>query len=600
MKNFNKNIIRGLMGVASLGLLASCSNDYLQVDPETTQSTSTVVSNVDMAQQAIYGICQGMQSQYSKMNWNNNNGECYINNLLNDGLGQDYHNGLTENVFGPNYLDFTNNNIADPNLIMSAYPWKYAYNIIGQANNILSGIDNAEGTAEKRDFVKAQALTFRAFGYSKLLMMYAPRWEDSKNGETYCMVLRTEPGTDDMPLAKMIDVLDQCYKDLDEAIALYESSKLDRTYKWEPNLAVCQGVYTRIALIKNDWKKAQEMAKAAREKHPVMDNDTYLSGFFVDNTDFMWICSDDASDIYYYSNGSNYAVNGAYVQKWEMGAGAIDLTLYRALDPNDIRRQCYYTPDKVKTMTGNKNPGRLTEADYWNEKLVDPSLLCTTNTGPTSKPKDGGKWGMVHVGIRFAENYIKNIYKGDQNDIENDGLYAYYTIQDKLESGFMLWTGNVYVKLHTMPIGAQFKFFSKPPYGVQQFPFMRGSEMCLAEAEAAYHNGDVATAQACLNEINGKRIPGYTCTSTGEALFEEIKLCRRIELWGEGQNFSDFKRWNMPIVRSPWIAGDPTSGNWQPNCAANIPPTAIHGFRLGVPKVETNYNHLIDETLLYK
>ncbi|MDE5870282.1 MAG: RagB/SusD family nutrient uptake outer membrane protein, partial [Muribaculaceae bacterium] len=467
--------------------------------------TSTVTGNADVAQQAVYGICKAMLSQYANANWNNNNGECYINNLFNDGLGQDYHNGLTENVFNATYLDFNNNNITSPSLIINAYPWKYAYNLISQANNILGGIDNAEGDSKRRDFVKAQALTFRAFGYSKLLMLYAPRWEDSKDGEALCLVLRTTPGTEPQALSSMNDVLKQCYEDLDEAIELYSSCGLDRTYKWEPNLDVAYGVYTRIALVKNDWPKAQDMAHKARASYPVMDNETLFSGFYTDNSDFMWVSSDDETNGYYFSNGSNYSANGAYVQNWNMGAGAIDLGLYRALDPNDVRREMFYTPDKVTKYANNvkMNPGKLVPADYWNSELVDPANLCNTAIGPTAKPKVG-KWGMCHVGIHFAEDYINDTYTGDKNNINNDGFMAYYAVAEKQESGYFLWGAGTYVKLYNFPIGAQFKFFSNPPYGSMSFPFMRGTEMCLAEAEAAYHNGDYTTAQACLNEINGK------------------------------------------------------------------------------------------------
>lgn len=601
MMKINKNIVRGILSVAALGLLSGCSNDYLTLDPETSQSTSTVTGNADVAQQAIYGICKAMLSQYTNANWNNNNGECYINNLFNDGLGQDYHNGLAENAFTGTYLDFNNNNLTSPSLIINAYPWKYAYNIISQANNILDGIDNASGESARRDFVKAQALTFRAFGYCKLLMLYAPRWEDSKNGEALCLPLRLLPGTDQMPLSSMKTVLDQCYADLDEAITLYQECGIERENKWEPNLDVAYGVYTRLALVKNDWPVAQDMAHKARASYPVMDNNTLFAGFYIDNSDFMWVSSDDETDAYYFSNGSNYSCNGGYVENWGVGAGAIDLILYRMLDENDVRREWFYTPDKVLKYKGNvkKNPGGLTPADYWNSELVDPGNLCSTSIGPTSKPKFG-KWGMCHVGVHFAEDYINETYTGNKGDIVSEGFYAYYSLKNKQESGYFLWGKGEYVKLVTMPIGAQFKFFSKAPYGAMSFPFMRGTEMCLAEAEAAYHNGDFTTAQNCLNEINGKRIPGYTCSSTGDALFDEITLCRRIELWGEGQNFTDFKRWNMPIIRLAWEEGNENSGNWQPDCGCEIPSTAIHGFRLNIPQSETYYNHLINMSDLYK
>ena len=49
------------------------------------------------------------------------------------------------------------------NSIYDAYAWYYYYTIAGNANTILANIDNAEGTEAERNFVKASALTFRAY-----------------------------------------------------------------------------------------------------------------------------------------------------------------------------------------------------------------------------------------------------------------------------------------------------------------------------------------------------------------------------------------------------------------------------------------------------
>jgi hypothetical protein len=45
------------------------------------------------------------------------------------------------------------------------------------------------------------------------------------------------------------------------------------------------------------------------------------------------------------------------------------------------------------------------------------------------------------------------------------------------------------------------------------------------------------------------RIEGYNCTLSGDALYEEICLQKRIELWGEGKRLFDVKRRNESINR---------------------------------------------------
>jgi hypothetical protein len=124
---------------------------------------------------------------------------------------------------------------------------------------------------------------------------------------------------------------------------------------------------------------------------------------------------------------------------------------------------------------------------------------------------------------------------------------------------------------------------------------MRASEMLLAEAEAAYYNNDLTTARNCLVELNTKRgQTSYTCDKSGQQLLDEIRLYRRIELWGEGKNWMDYKRWNIPMERRVWVAGDNTSNNVPANCGMTKNPSDMNGWRIGIPLSESNYNADID------
>ena len=141
-----------------------------------------------------------------------------------------------------------------------------------------------------------------------------------------------------------------------------------------------------------------------------------------------------------------------------------------------------------------------------------------------------------------------------------------------------------------IPFGAQYKFWGIGTYSNSSVPFMRGSEMALTEAEAAYHNNDMAAAKAALEAVNSQRIPGYTCTATGDALLEEIRVARRIELWGEGHNWHDYKRWNIPAVRRAWVADDPQSGNFPATLATRHELDDCKGWTMCIPNTETYYN----------
>ena len=83
------------------------------------------------------------------------------------------------------------------------------------------------------------------------------------------------------------------------------------------------------------------------------------------------------------------------------------------------------------------------------------------------------------------------------------------------------------------------------------FPWIRVAEMYLVEAEAlARQAGKEEQAKDVLFLLAKNRDPQYVrSANTGQALIDEILTQRRIELWGEGRNWTDLKRLNLPLVR---------------------------------------------------
>lgn len=607
-----KNIILcGLAGLAASGLLTGCSDSYLDLAPVTTTSSAAVSEGLDAAKLAVRGIGTAMQGQYQDApDWYDVSGEAYINSLYNESMGQDYNHYLWQRINTGDYVnwDFMGRE-SYPTAV--ALPWMYDYYLIYLANGVLQGVDTAEGEEAERALIKAQALTYRAHGYIKLLQLYAPRWEDSNNGDAYCLVKRTEPSMSDAPLVKMSEIKELVYNDLTLAIDLFKQARegeMDRERKWEPCLQVAQGLYSRAALLFHDWELAQNMAHDAQSGFSVMDNDTALSGFIDDNDDFMWAQGVEPSDIYYWAWGNWNACNGNYVMAstWS-GAGYISLDLYNQLAKDDIRRQWFLTPDKLETATTQMNPGKLKPEDFWNGDLVVSTSMDLTKGQKVPAADASKKAGMVNFAIQYSYNYLNNIFKGDkskvtQYDKDDKSTHAnYFRYQSAADpnGGTVIVAKGVYAFPVCTNFGAQYKFWGDiSKYGVSSYPFMRCAEMVLNEAEAAYMAGDEGTAKTCLEKINKMRVPGYSCTSSGQALLDEIRLCKRIELWGEGFSWPDLKRWNLPCVRRAWVAGDPTSGNVPASCAMTRQPNENAGWRYTVPRNESDYNKLLDRGLL--
>ncbi|MBD5312320.1 MAG: RagB/SusD family nutrient uptake outer membrane protein [Bacteroides sp.] len=556
------NLYKGMAALLTAASLASCSSDYLQLDPITIVDETTVMHSTKNAQLALYGICRSMYMGYSVgSDVQFLNGEPWYNTFYGEVFAEDafyYLWGQRGGVF-----------LRGDNLMVSDYwfpqmAYMYPYNLISQANKILQYIDDAEGSEAERSFIKAQTLTMRAHGYIKLLQLFAPRWEDSNNGAKMTnIVLRTEFSTGDAPLADMNTVLKLVCDDLDEAIRLYGESGLKRTYRYEPDIEVARGLYARTAMIKHDWSTAREMAKAARANYPVMTAEEYMDGFSEPTGEWMWCNALDEEDSYmgYFSWGALYACNGAYVYTWGFGSGAINYDTYLHMDENDTRRALYWTPDKPLMRP-------LTKASFWNSAYVDAATMNMNLTNEVGQP---------NLMSTLINGYSANRMPG--NDISRFDIKAYCNSGN--ESATI--TGIV-------PFGAQYKFWGQGAYSNSTYPFMRGSEMALIEAEAAYMDQDEAAAKAALTEVNKNRITDYVCSTSGDALLDEIRWSRRIELWGEGFNFSDLKRWNMPMVRRAWVEGDVTSNNIPANLATTVLPSEHDGWTIVVPATEYEYN----------
>jgi hypothetical protein len=85
-------------------------------------------------------------------------------------------------------------------------------------------------------------------------------------------------------------------------------------------------------------------------------------------------------------------------------------------------------------------------------------------------------------------------------------------------------------------------------------PVMRVEEMYFTEMEAMAHTQGVAVAASALQSfINTYRYTdgSYRCEAKDMTSFiNELMLQRRIEFWGEGVNYFDYKRLGLAVTRA--------------------------------------------------
>mgnify|MGYP002615111969 FL=1 len=540
MKKIINKLFAGSL-LAGMMLVSSCAGDYLDTAPTDSTGATDAVGTTANAMKALNGIAKIMTTQHSYFGGGfagENNIMIQYESYPSENYNYNYYASGWSPIFNQEFHTRTNS-------IYDAYAWYYYYTIAGNANTILANIDNAEGTEAERNFVKASALTFRAYAFEKLVHYYCWRWQDSNNGASQGIVLRLDESTGGQGYATLAETYAQIYKDLDEAIMLFEQSGMDRNASqvWMPNINVAHAIYARAALTKQDYTKALTEAKLARQNYPLMSNAEYHAGFC--NPTSEWIFGSFGSsqeNNWYWSYGTQYACNGYYANAAGAanGAGSIGRELINRIPNNDARKALFLTEDKFPGY--NFNDGSAMDLGYGILGMGD------------DEKKADALW-------EEAAAYCQKMAVS--------GLEAPY------QAGYMY-------------LGGQLKFYVFDTPGVSYLPFIRSSEMVLVEAEANYFLNDETAARAALVELNATsgRNPEYTCDKSGEALWNEIMDYRELELWGEGFAWSDYKRWNRDIVRHSFAEG----GNAHISVAKTIPASGVNKWTWDVPLNETDYN----------
>ena len=385
------------------------------------------------------------------------------------------------------------------------YPMFYYYRIINKVNDT---IDNYLPLADDQDkninHYKAELLGYRAYAYMMLAQLYCKSWDASNSGSSSGLPLRISAHEDVTTISSLSDVYSQIYADLDAAIAIMKESDIQRKDVNEINLETLYAIYAKAALNRQDYSRAATCARYARNGHNLMSNLEYNSGFRYSNNEWIW---------------------GAHPEtQLEGGIQLFYYSYFAYLGYNASSSAVRSYPKCISKELFDLIPA----TDIRKKLFLDPVNY--------SYSKTDGKAGDNLKAYAFS-------YAAADGRL---GLYS---------------SANVYAYM-------QFKIGSSYYPGGGQQNFIRAAEMVLTEAEAAFYMGNESDSRALLNYLNKEsgRDPSYDCSKSGSALLDEIKLYRRIELWGEGFDWFDTKRWGDPINRKTFAEGgnfaDVFAGTW--------------------------------------
>lgn len=450
--------------------------------------------------------------------------------------------------------------ITDASNWLTTMPWFNSERLITKTNLLLAIMDLYTGAdAKTREVVTAQMLTLRSHAYWRLLQCYAPRWSESDNGSALCAPLETELNFENKAPATMLEILTQCYADLDRAMDIFSRTGYKRTYLEEPDLNVARMVKMRLAVLCEDWATARDMALLVTADKPLTTNAELTSGFFSDTDSWVWGIWNRGDKRGTQMYGHNILEFNACNLTLNDIVNAINRELYDKMDAKDVRRTMFVMPGN---LTGAANEER-----FW---YGYPSIFVEID-------------GIIKVDEASAGPIIDLMKERKPNGV----TYPAFTSRIKTD------------RHNPIIFGAQTKFY----YSDDNFftptatCFMRSDEAQLTLAEAYWHLNEMTPAREALRKLNSMRIDQYADGGLdGNALLEAIKLSRRAELWGEGHNWFDMKRWNMTGRRKAWVENDITSGNAPEAVAATsiLTTTECNGWRFVVPSLVTHYNPLIN------
>ncbi|MFA8433751.1 MAG: RagB/SusD family nutrient uptake outer membrane protein [Marinifilaceae bacterium] len=372
----------------------------------------------------------------------------------------------------------------NPNSSDPSFVWKQYYHIIGSVNAIINAAEGMVVTPELNNAL-GQAYAYRAFCHHRLVSLYAtnPAYGNPSTDLGVPIMLKTEAPYEGLERSTVEAVYTQCENDIKAAIN-YLKDASEANNKSHISLNVANGIAARIALTKGDYENAAIYAKAARNGFSLMSESDFKAGFnSVDNDEWIW------------------------------GAEVIDD------QTNWYMSQFYYI--------GTNNNGSQNRS---NPKKINKNLYNLISDTDYRKEMWLEKAPNVHAGWEADPNY----------DNKDDFWAAWENV---------IKTYDMTTRFYTHPyMSVKFRNKDGGTINPDDILYMRAAEMYLIEAEAlARQGGKDAEAVTVITELGTARDASYDINARGLSLIEEIKVQRRIELWGEGHRWLDLLRYDEAL-----------------------------------------------------
>lgn len=329
-----KNIFLSITAI--MFLVCSCGRDFLETRSTSTVDQQQMFETTQEALSAVNGVHRLMYKPGSSA------AQCGYGTymLWVDMLGEDlvYTKGNAQWQSQAKWTLHRNTGSSHLKFMYSMF-----YEIISNVNMIIQNIDGAVGTQMERDYIKGQALAYRAFSHFCLVQLWGERYYPGQENKQEGIILKINNSIEPQARASVEQVYEQINNDLDNAIALLDNVTTARTTKLHINVHVARGIKARVLLTQGRWNEAAQMSRLVIDKSgSKLQDNTYdfKQGRMCDasNTEWIWakigqptLETGTLTNFYSYISNTNVSYN-------KNTPRAIYNLLYDKISTSDVRK----------------------------------------------------------------------------------------------------------------------------------------------------------------------------------------------------------------------------------------------------------------------
>lgn len=323
--------MRKIFGIIILGivLLSSCTEEFLDRQPEQSVATENAIIDVNSAQVALNGVYDELQheSTYARD---------YV--IIGD-LAADNTRMRPEN--SGRFLNIYDWNLTNQSGYITG-PWNQFYDVINRANNVIMKTPEIEtGDSLRKEQIVGEALMVRALAHFNLVTFFGQPYQHTEDASHLGIPILTEPADVDYSPTRntVAEVYEQVITDLNDAMSKMNGQTTTPFYASKMGAAA---LLSRVHLYKHDYEMAKRYADTVINsgQYSLVSQENYIEGWSEEST------SESIFSIKF-TSVDNISVDMLGYMYLYSGYGDIIPTqdLMDLYDDKDIRNEWFYLAD---------------------------------------------------------------------------------------------------------------------------------------------------------------------------------------------------------------------------------------------------------------